>query len=32
MWGVEKCGEGCGRVYRVSGEVCWCVGSGLGEM
>ena len=22
MWGVEKCGEGCGRVYGVSGKVC----------
>ena len=32
MWGVEKCEEGCGRVYVVSGEVCWRVGSGLGEM
>ena len=20
------CGEGCGRVYGVSGEVCWHVG------
>ena len=30
--GVEKCGEGCGRVYRygVSGEVCWLVGKGCG--
>ena len=23
VWGVEKCGEGCKRVYGVSGEVCW---------
>ena len=21
VWGVEKCGEGCGRVYGASGEV-----------
>ena len=33
MWGVGKCGEGCGRVYRygVSGEVSWLVGKGCGE-
>ena len=31
VWGVEKCGEGCGRVYGISGEVCWCVGKGCGE-
>ena len=30
--GVEKCGEGCGRVYGVSGEVCWHVGRGMGEV
>ena len=29
--GVEKCGEGCGRVHGVSGEVCWRVGKGCGE-
>ena len=23
VWGVEKCGKGCGRVYGVSGK---CVG------
>ena len=28
VWGVEKCGEECGRVYGVSGEVCWRVRSG----
>ena len=27
MWGVEK----CGKVYGVSGEVCWRVGKGCGE-
>ena len=26
VWGVEK----CGRVYGVSGEVCWRVGRGVG--
>ena len=31
VWEVEKCGEGCGRVYGVSGEVCWRVGEGCGE-
>ena len=30
-WGVEKCGEGCGRAYGVSGKVCWLVGKGCGE-
>ena len=25
------CGEGCGRVYGVNGEVCWRVGKGCGE-
>ena len=25
------CGEGCGRVYGVSREVCWRVGKGCGE-
>ena len=30
VWGVEKHGEGCGRVYGVSGEVCWRVGKGCG--
>ena len=23
---------GCGRVYEVSGEVCWHVGKGMGEV
>ena len=27
VWAVEK----CGRVYGVSGEVCWHVGKGCGE-
>ena len=27
VWGVEK----CGKVYGVSGEVCWRVGKGCGE-
>ena len=26
VWGVEK----CGKVYGVSGEVCWRVGKGCG--
>ena len=30
-WGVEKCGEWCGRVHGVSGEVCWGVGGGEGS-
>ena len=31
MWGVQKCEKGCGKVYAVSGEVCWCEGEGCGE-
>ena len=27
VWGVEK----CGKVYGVSGEVCWHLGKGCGE-
>ena len=27
VWGVEK----CGKVYGVSGEVCWRVGKGCGQ-
>ena len=29
---VEKCGEGCGKVYGVSGEVRWHEGNGMGEV
>ena len=25
------CGEGCGKVYGVSGEVCWREGEGCEE-
>ena len=25
------CGEGCGKVYGVSGRVCWREGEGCGE-
>ena len=32
VWGVEKYGWGCGRVYGVSGEVCWRLGRGMGEV
>ena len=34
----KMCGEGCGKVYGVSGEVCWRegegwdVGRGMGKM
>ena len=31
VWGLEKSGEGCGRVYGVSGEACWHVGKGCEE-
>ena len=31
VWGVEKCGQGCRRVYGVSGEVCWRVGKNVGR-
>ena len=32
-WEVRKnVWEGCGRVYGVSGEVCWRVGRGMGEV
>ena len=30
VWGVEKRGKGCGRVYGVSGEVWWRVRKGCG--
>ena len=31
VWGVKH-GEGCRRVYGVSGEVCWRVERGMGEV
>ena len=27
----RRCGEKCGRVHGVSGEVCWGVGGGEGS-
>ena len=28
---MEKSGKGCGRLYGVSGKVCWRVGKECGE-